>query len=99
MAPQGNLIQASDKGAIELADTVKASLSGYLDFTLSTIGPSSGVEGGYKHDGLSRGIKGALSAWNDLILSDANALIAAHGALTDVDKAQAQQMLGVGCAS
>jgi len=95
MTPPAGTIQIDQQGASDLANTLRSSLQGYLNFSLQSIGAISGVNGGYKHDGLQGGLKGALSAWSDLITSDANAVTAAFGVMKDADKAAAKELLGL----
>lgn len=90
------ILQSNDEGAQSLATTVKQALSGYTGFNLSSVYGAAPSSGSGEHDGMSGNISQALGAWEELIDSDAKALIAAASELGGVDSSLAQKLMGVG---
>jgi len=90
-------IQSNSEGASELALRIQESLSKYSSFALSDISASAPVPGSAVHSDISSSVLSALTAWNDIIVSDARALESACRELAGIDESVAQQLLGVGC--
>ncbi len=87
-------IRVSEGSASELAQTVQTHLSEYLNFSLNILSEVTPTPGGSAHDELSGSIANALLAWNDLIASDAQAVIEAALEIESLDMALAGSLLG-----
>jgi len=88
-------IVSDESAAGELAAYVQSCLDEYLGFKLCELSPHAQVSASSAHDSLAGGISNALSAWNDLVVSDANALIDAAQRFSICDKELAR-FLGAG---
>ena len=88
-------IQTDSGVAGELATSVSDFLAGYLGFSLTLIEGDAPVEGSTDHDGFQGDIRDALTAWSELIASDAKALVDADADFTSQDNATAKGLLGV----
>ena len=90
------LLQSNADRASSLASEVQQSLASYLGFKLLNISGPAPVLGSNIHDNLSSPLSNALSAWNNLIVSDANALLNIASTLEGTDSTVARGLLGVG---
>lgn len=92
-----NNIKSNTAAAEELSTSVLNSLEGYLGFSLTPIYENANVAGSFDHDSLQIYIDSALSAWNDLVVCDANSIVDADAEFTNVDRLVAQGLLGIKC--
>ncbi len=92
----GTTIQVSEGAASALAGEIKMVLGNYPSFTLRSITGLNPVPASTTHDGLTRGIGNALSAWSDLIVSDTQAIMDADAEFQLLDQAQVVSLLGTG---
>lgn len=92
----GKTIAVVDGAAEELAQAVEAGLAGYLSFSLCAVSGDTACSGGAEHDSLSGGISNALVRWDELIDSDACALVSAATEISSLDASLAQALMGIG---
>jgi len=89
-------ISSDEAAANTFASTIKESLKDYLSYSFVTIADSNTARGSAVHDSLKGGLNSALSAWRDLIESDAAVIESAAEEFGDLDNSIAQGLMGIG---
>ncbi|MDR0308999.1 MAG: hypothetical protein LBH87_03620 [Coriobacteriales bacterium] len=77
-----------------LSAAIQAPLAGYTSLSMEPIAANIVVSGSSSHDGLSSGIKRALSVWSQLISADAADIETVHAELDSLDSSLADAIMG-----